>query len=635
MITRLEISIGPVQGFVAQSRRTRDLWGSSYLLAFLSGHAMRGAAAAGGKIVQPIVDGDPLYRWIQGEGRGESPQIGSLPNHFVVECDGDGRAIADCARAAMEKAWDAVCSAVWAEFVACASSQGRDTKAIWDRQVSGFWDFIWVADAAEVRGQLARRKHWRTHWPPDEPGDKCSVMHDLQELSGHVRATGAAERERQEGFWEAVRRGVGPLDLREDERLCAVALVKRLFPKVAEKALGWKLDTAHWPSTVYVAAVPWTRRVVSAAAEKASRYAARVASVADGVIAEQAPRFAGLDHRGAGDFPRLDASFYHHGFLRDARLCPFRDHAAPSERETLRGLLNTISEVEDADGPLGSPPVFYALLLADGDRLGRLVGKLGGREVSAALSTFTEQAPGLVAQHDGVAIYAGGDDVLAMIPVARALSCARDLSDSYRRTFSGVPEATLSASVSFAHVRIPLSAVVREAHRLLDSVAKEGNGRDSIAAAVLKRGGLHCQWVTTWERPVADSDEPQAAIPLFDGFVAQLRRVGTEAGLSTTLLHRVQHSISLLCGWPRWEPGSWAALPSDMDIRPFLRAEIARTLPEGMAEAAGVRAEELAGLASSILTQSRKGSQPSARVGTDALLLARFLADGGREEHEG
>ena len=37
---RLDISIGPVQGFVSQSRRTRDLWGSSYLLAFLSAHAM-------------------------------------------------------------------------------------------------------------------------------------------------------------------------------------------------------------------------------------------------------------------------------------------------------------------------------------------------------------------------------------------------------------------------------------------------------------------------------------------------------------------------------------------------------------------------------------------------------------------
>ncbi len=74
----LDISIGPVQGFVAQSRRTRDLWGSSYLLSFLSAHAMRGARKAGGRIVRPVVDDDPLYLWVRGCRVGEAPRIGSL-----------------------------------------------------------------------------------------------------------------------------------------------------------------------------------------------------------------------------------------------------------------------------------------------------------------------------------------------------------------------------------------------------------------------------------------------------------------------------------------------------------------------------------------------------------------------------
>ena len=48
MTVRIDISIGPVQGFVAQSRRTRDLWGSSYLLSVFSGYAMLGAEASWG-----------------------------------------------------------------------------------------------------------------------------------------------------------------------------------------------------------------------------------------------------------------------------------------------------------------------------------------------------------------------------------------------------------------------------------------------------------------------------------------------------------------------------------------------------------------------------------------------------------
>ena len=33
-------TLGPVQGFVAQARRTRDLWAGSFLLSWLAGRAM-------------------------------------------------------------------------------------------------------------------------------------------------------------------------------------------------------------------------------------------------------------------------------------------------------------------------------------------------------------------------------------------------------------------------------------------------------------------------------------------------------------------------------------------------------------------------------------------------------------------
>jgi len=56
MTARLEFAIGPVQRFVAQSRRTRDLWGSSYLLSFVAAHAVLGASRVSGvRIVHPLV----------------------------------------------------------------------------------------------------------------------------------------------------------------------------------------------------------------------------------------------------------------------------------------------------------------------------------------------------------------------------------------------------------------------------------------------------------------------------------------------------------------------------------------------------------------------------------------------------
>ena len=491
MTQRLDISIGPVQGFVAQSRRTRDLWGSSYLLSFLSAHAMRGSADAGGRIVQPVVDDDQLYRWVSAvragdPPRGTPPRIGSLPNHFIVEVDAKPAEVADFAIRALEAAWQRVCDAVWKKFVGHACPEGDGVRDIWNRQVGSFWEVTWTAGkSAAEGGLLARRKHWRSHRPPDEPGDKCTVMHDLQEISGYVRSAGAAGRTRQEGFWERVRERTGRLDLRDNERLCAVAFVKRLFPKVAVEALRWEVERWRWPSTVHVGARPWLRRVETATPQQARAYAEAVKGVApSGVVTERGPASAGSKNTRTGGFPQLDANYYHREAVKNERLCPLKEGAPGAARDELDRLLKAIYDSEDASGRrIGPPPSFYAMLLADGDRLGKLLGKLGGQRVGQALANFTQGVPEIVREHDGETIYASGDDVLAMLPVPGALSCAGSLSDSYKSAFSAfeeAPGATLSAAVVFAHVRLPLGAVIREAHRLLDEVAKDGNGRNSL-----------------------------------------------------------------------------------------------------------------------------------------------------------
>ena len=53
----------------------------------------------------------------------------------------------------------------------------------------------------------------------------------------------------------------GNLDLEVDERLCAIALVKRFFPRVSKEVIGRGLDMQSWPSTVSIAAVPWMRLI--------------------------------------------------------------------------------------------------------------------------------------------------------------------------------------------------------------------------------------------------------------------------------------------------------------------------------------------------------------------------------------
>ena len=643
MTMRLYMSIGPVQGFVSQSRRTRDLWGSSYLLAFLSAHAMRGVVEAGGCIVFPDVDEDRLYRWVCGLREGDAPRIGSLPNHFAADVEGNISEVAHAGIQSLNAAWERVCSAVWSTFVAPVCHIGNGTEETWSRQVESFWEVMWtVGDAREAGGSLlARRKCWRTHRVPAEPGDKCTVMHDRQELSGFIRALDGAK---QDAFWQRVRDGrrTSLLDLRDNERLCAVAFVKRMFPKIACEALGWEVAASHWPSTVYVGAVPWIRRASSAVPQQAQAYADAVKrSANDDVFPMHRPPF-GLGVPAAGRFPNLDASYLHREFVMSKQRCPLSEDSPPEARNDLAKRLRSIYDATDEEGRrLGPPPTFHAVILADGDRLGALVGKLEGESVSRALAEFTDAAPRIVDWHDGVAVYAGGDDVLAMIPVSGALDCARALSAAYRDAFSGIDggdEATLSAAVVFAQVRLPLSQVLDEAHRLLDDVAKDRNGRDSLAAAVLKPGGLYCKWATTWIRRGPDGDTP--AVDLLDALVRKLEPASAaEPGLSSALVYRVRDTLSRLCGWDRWQPGNWGDVPDDIDVRAFLRAEVVHSLQVRMDDGAGARAEELTAAVWNLLAPSRNsqggadiavdgaGNAPLSEAGVDALLLARFLAD--------
>ena len=630
MTVRLDISIGPVQGFVVQSRRTRDLWGSSYLLSFLSAHALHGACQAGGKVIQPSVESDELYQWVRGSGQGRPPSIGTIPNHFAVRVDGDAKVVANATVQRFDAAWMRVCDAVW-HSVGGACALGNGTAEIWQRQIDTFWEVVWTAGPiGDHGGLLARRKQWRTHRPTDEPGDKCTVMHDYQELSGHIRARSSA---RQDQFWRSLRSGAGVLDLRDNERLCAIALVKRLFPRFSKSALGWEVNADHWPSTVYIGAVPWLARVVEAVPEPAKNYAAKVLKNSRNACSED-PGFTGVDASHSGAFAYLDANFFH----ANTDHWPWPDEAADNARSQLTDQLRGIYSAEaDEQRELGPPSTFYALLLADGDRLGQLLRQVDVQTVSSSLAKFTSAVPKIVKSHQGVTIYAGGDDVLAMLPLPGALACAEELSNVYRSAFretAAEDEATLSAATVFAHIRLPMRTVLQEARHLLDDVAKDGNGRDSLAVGVLKRSGVHCQWVTTWRRP---SGTKISAVELLMSLIGELggRTDSGQANLSSSVIYRLRETLGALCGWDRWQPGHWDAVPGGLDLQPFIRAEILHSLQVGKKDGAADLTDELTGKVYALLNSSRNSIAKEAannQTGVDALLLAKFLADPAERE---
>jgi len=631
MNDKIYFSLGPVQGFVAQARRTRDLWSGSFLLSYLAGCAINEVLTKGGKITVPDVNEDELLAWIGGSRKGDAPMIGSLPNRFEAIAS-NPKDVADSAAKVVQQKWEQIAQAVWDEFLTGVAENGRNTKVIWDRQIKGFWEISWVI--GPNISLMNSRKNWRTCRPSEEGGDHCTMMGDWQELSGFIRSH---ERIKQNGFWNRVQSRVGKLDLRENERLCAMALIKRLFPKVSGDAIGWKIEAENWPSTPYIAAVPWLNQVMGIAASDANNYASDVLKTAQGAKRKGISGKIGLlSDRKAEPFLNLDGNFYFESALADSGRTPLDgtplaldiNGEEPAEvkkkREELLRLLNRLGD------KVGSRPFsFYAMLLMDGDNMGKLIGEKGGEPISKALSIFTGAVRNTVQKHNGVTIYAGGDDVLAMLPMPDAIGCALALSKKYVDSFKeSIPEvdATISAGLVFSHYHIPLRSVMEEAHHILDDVAKDQNGRASIAVSVLKPSGKYCQWTATWDRLIGEN----GTMPV-DDLVSRVQ-AGDKKQFSTSFFYSLRDDLSILSEDPLWKPGSYGELVEGLDPVRLLTAEYMKSRERTVTRE---EAEERVKALLELSYKSHRATGPKSNIlNADAAMLIKFLsqtADGGME----
>ncbi|MBE9610827.1 type III-B CRISPR-associated protein Cas10/Cmr2 [Chitinilyticum piscinae] len=512
-------TLGPVQGFVAQARRTRDFWAGSFLLSWLAGVAMAEVQRQNGEIQFPIPESGYLD-WITGKKKdGEPPRQGGIPNRFKafsakVPADFNGALV----EATIREAWIALAEHIWHEDQ-LADVAAKDTRTIWDRQHGHFWEISWALSGdAQASSLLDQRKNWRSHYPQPEAGVKCMVMDGWQELSGATRP-GQSSGERHSllsQFWNTLREqelsGIKS-DLAKQEHLCALAYVKRRFVRHFDsfettlgsglKLKGWKLQPGV-PSVSYMAAVHWLEKLVQSAThgELQTLYAAAKAVNKDHsewetrVACLQTAREQFADPELAGRFLALDGNLLFDHVL---------EHATAYDYDTQKvaGLQKALGDFKrlhaDFDEPL-SP--FYAILLMDGDSLGKHMADAENQTpISTALNAFTSAVPRIVEGHNGFLIYAGGDDVLAILPLEDAMRCAAAVRESYLNCFKPYPKipTTISAAIEFAHVKMPLGKILQDAHSLLDDVAKDDAGRDALAVRVWKPGGMTVEWAQPWE----------------------------------------------------------------------------------------------------------------------------------------
>jgi CRISPR-associated protein Cmr2 len=563
-------TLGPVQGFVSQARRTRDFWAGSFLLSWLSGVAMVATEKLGGKDAIEFPKPPAGYLdWIVGEGKGDYPRQGAIPNRFKAQVPAgfDGNLVAEAVR----KAWVALAERVWnkdlAPFLTDATERAR-VREIWDRQHAHFWEISWVVTEDPTRSNLLdRRKNWRSHLPPAEPGRKCMVMEGWQELSGLDGVAEGQNRKFRE-FWKRLREGMaaGRTDLREGEALCALAFVKRRFVRsfgdfedsvalgaVSIPLKGWPLKP-NVPSTAYMAAVHWLKKLLENADRAELEALCNRAKAAGAECGEWDTRIHCLDQaleknglKAEGrKFIALDGRLFFESLLQQ----PEADGLNPKIAD-FRKLLKDFGDSKPAFKEAVLSP-FYAVLLMDGDSLGAHMGTPKNQpRIAAALNAFTakEAVPAIVERHNGFLIYAGGDDVLALLPLEDALTCAVEVRAKYAECFQGTDiPTTLSGAVIYAHVKTALGEVLRQSHHVLDDIAKDGAGRDAIAVRVLKPGGEHLTWAQPWDIALRGKTDKNV---LISGIAAAFRNAdaGQEAGrFSSKFFYKMRERFEVLEG---------------------------------------------------------------------------------------
>lgn len=110
----------------------------------------------------------------------------------------------------------------------------------------------------------------------------------------------------------------------------------------------------------------------------------------------------------------------------------------------------------------GVPVPYYAILEADGDGIGERLKHASMSDLQGlvgSLYEFADSAWDIVEQaHHGSVFYAGGDELLAFLPVDHALGAAEALQKQFARSVSG---GSLSCAVLFAHIKDDLRSTRR------------------------------------------------------------------------------------------------------------------------------------------------------------------------------
>lgn len=709
-------SLTPVQEFISKARKLRDFWTGSILLSWLAFEGIRWVMENLGPdhilypslIDQPLVATYLQQNWKIGQEheatfwKNHPKSIASFPNKFLFvvpkkHAETYGMEIKSQILSAWRNLKTDSFSFLQSKFKTEWSNESWiNIQAILDRQIDHFWEMSWTCvsmlnrehfsefqrllpeaaykqqmtllqyfskiiaekgyryknsgtgilySTSHALGQsaLAARKNIRACSRQPETGQKChlcgefEVLHDFKYTDG-VQA--GVYKQKIDSFWKTLTGKFDSSEFKNNEKLCSICLFKRLAPYV------FKNNDNHLLHPVF---------------ESYDRYPSTT----------------------------------------ELSLFEFYQRQGITDKDEKREIAQKLYEEKDVDPrtvickgescKLKPHDRYYAILLMDGDHIGRLVNgetiastwgsvmhpqlkeRLEQHDFDAAYhnnwqSIFNDKlkrsltpalhaaiseslgdfslygvAP-IVQQNSGTLIYAGGDDVCAVLPVKKALRAAQAISAYYNGFFKLIttnnhtyrtqviggsneawspqpgklsvnlgigPGISISAGILVCHHKESLTQMISRAHTLLDMQAKQMAGRNACAIELRKRSGGSRYFVRKWDDQNIWSD----FLELGHCIKGQKE---DQAIVSSSLVYRLETMRS----------GIEAILKLEdhmMYLQDFIHAQLLRS---GLGELTD--AQNLAPKAARLVVEYDQQGRPHFRP--EGLIIAGFLGQG--EDHD-
>lgn len=459
-------SLGPVQTFIEQARKTHDLYAGSSILAALTRVAAETAQQQGVNLIFPF-NISP-----------DSP----IPNRFVGKINHTSdtalQAVGDAVEASVQDTFNKL-----AEEALKAARVNADNR-FWT-QIGAQWDINWLFYPLEGDGNAAYReayrymeqemvslKNMRLISQSMQIDRKCSLDGERTALffgeGSNPNYTRQGQIINQGGLW-----------LAQNEGLSAISFTKRgygkgsgvaAFPSTAEIALLHEIDKNKGLFTLYK------------------------------------------------DCLRIEEFDYQLCYKENLTEKYLRKNGYGKALETV-----SVSALETCRVNLFSGrdlPKHYALVAFDGDNMGQLLSGASHifkgddledfqRAVSARLIAFANAVQQKFREHEqwGRVVYTGGDDFLGFLNLSSMFEAVAWLREAFQQIvnkplredgyFEPGFNFTFSAGIAMAHYKMPLSIVIARA-RAMETDAKN-SGRDAFAIAALKHSGESHESCFKWD----------------------------------------------------------------------------------------------------------------------------------------